>query len=272
MVITPIKEGRHLKDEVSIRNLQTVTELEKVRELEALIWSLEDSVPVNQTVAAVKNGGFVLGAFLHEKLIGFQYSFPGFDGTKAYLCSHSLGIHPDYRAFGVGEKLKWAQKNTALLKGYELITWTYDPLETVNANLNLHKLGGISTTYLEDVYGEMNDGLNTGIATDRFLVDWWLKTKGVKRDLNQNALQVIRTDQFNGNLIPAEIHLNLAHNTLFVSVPGNFQRIKAEDFSLAKQWREATRKVFIHYFKEGYTATDLMKEKENHYYYVLQKL
>lgn len=270
--MTPVKEGRHLNDEVSIRNLQTVTELEKVRELEALIWSLEDSVPVNQTVAAVKNGGFVLGAFLHEKLIGFQYSFPGFDGAKAYLCSHSLGIHPDYRAFGVGEKLKWAQKKTALLKGYELITWTYDPLETVNANLNLHKLGGVCSRYMEDVYGEMNDGLNSGMATDRFLVEWRLKSKSMKRDLDRDALHVIRTDQFNGNLNPVEIHLNLAPDTLFVSVPGNFQTIKTEDLSLAKQWREATRKVFLHYFKKGYTATDLLKEKENHYYYVLQKL
>lgn len=267
-----MKEGRHLKDEVIIHNLQTVTELEKVRELEALIWSLEDSVPVNQTVAAVKNGGFVLGAFLHEKLIGFQYSFPGFDGAKVYLCSHSLGIHPDYRAFGVGEKLKWAQKETALLKGYELITWTYDPLETVNANLNLHKLGGVCCTYLEDVYGEMNDGLNSGMATDRFLVEWRLKSDGVKRDLDQDGLHVISTDQCNGNLTPVEIHLNLTADKLFVSVPGNFQVIKTIDFSLAKQWREVTRKAFMHYFHKGYTATDLRKEKENQYYYVLQKL
>lgn len=270
--MTPVKEERYLKNEVSIRNLQTVTELEKVRELEALIWSLEDSVPVNQTVAAVKNGGFVLGAFLHDKLIGFQYSFPGFDGTKVYLCSHSLGIHPDYRAFGVGEKLKWAQKKTALLKGYDLITWTYDPLETVNANLNLHKLGGVCSTYMEDVYGEMNDGLNSGIATDRFLIEWRLKSESVKRDLDRDALHVIKTEQFNGNLTPKEIHMSLAHDTLFVSVPGNFQTIKTENFSLAKQWREATRKVFIHYFKEGYIATDLLKEKQNHYYYVLKKL
>lgn len=270
--MTPVKEERYLKNEVSIRNLQTVTELEKVRELEALIWSLEDSVPVNQTVAAVKNGGFVLGAFLHDKLIGFQYSFPGFDGTKVYLCSHSLGIHPDYRAFGVGEKLKWAQKMTALLKGYDLITWTYDPLETVNANLNLHKLGGVCSTYMEDVYGEMNDGLNSGIATDRFLIEWRLKSESVKRDLDRDALHVIKTEQFNGNLTPKEIHMSLAHDTLFVSVPGNFQTIKTENFSLAKQWREATRKVFIHYFKEGYIATDLLKEKQNHYYYVLKKL
>ncbi|WP_066056448.1 GNAT family N-acetyltransferase [Robertmurraya korlensis] len=261
-----------MKDEVNIRDLQSVIELEKVRELEALIWSLEDSIPVNQTVAAVKNGGFVLGAFLDEKLIGFQYSFPGFDGAKGYLCSHSLGIHPDYRTFGVGEKLKWAQKETALLKGYDLITWTYDPLETVNANLNLHKLGGVCSTYKKDVYGEMNDGLNTGLATDRFLIEWRLKSESVKTEFVRDAQHVIRTDQFNGNLAPMESNLSLSQDVLYVSVPGNFQTIKIEDFALAKKWRETTRKAFMHYFNKGYTATDLRKEKENHYYYVLQKL
>lgn len=261
-----------MKDEVTIRDLQSVKELEQVRALESLIWSLEDSIPINQTVAAVKNGGFVLGAFLDEKLIGFQYSFPGFDGRKAYLCSHSLGIHPNYRAFGVGEKLKWAQKETALLKGYDLITWTYDPLETVNANLNLHKLGGVCSTYMKDVYGEMNDGLNTGLATDRFLVEWRLKSESVTRAVVWDAQHVITTNQFHGNLVPVEVQMSLEQDTLFVSVPGNFQTIKTEDFSLAKKWREVTQKAFIHYFKEGYTATDLLKEKENHYYYVLQKL
>lgn len=260
-----------MKNEVYIRDLQLVTELEKVRELEALIWSLEDSVPVNQTVAAVKNGGFVLGAFLHEKLIGFQYSFPGFDGKKAYLCSHSLGIHSDYRALGIGEKLKWAQKKAALLKGYDLVTWTYDPLETVNANLNLHKLGGVCSTYTENVYGEMHDGLNSGIPSDRFLVEWWIKEEGIQRNENQEALYVIETTSVNGNLAAVDVNLSLSQDTLFVSVPGNFQAIKREDFSLAKQWREVTRKAFIHYFKEGYIAVDLLREKENHCCYVLQK-
>ncbi|UQX56505.1 hypothetical protein M5V91_13605 [Cytobacillus pseudoceanisediminis] len=101
---------------LAIKNLHTVKDLEAVYELETRIWSAEEAVPVNHTVATVKNGGFVLGAFLEEELIGFQYSFPGFDGTKVYLCSHSLGVHEEYRAFGIGEKLKHAQKRQRLRK------------------------------------------------------------------------------------------------------------------------------------------------------------
>ncbi|MBY0095941.1 GNAT family N-acetyltransferase [Mesobacillus maritimus] len=267
-------------EEIEIRNLQTVVELERVRQLEAIVWSFEDSVPVNQTITVVKNGGFILGAFLHNELIGFQYSFPGFDGKQVYLCSHSLGIHPEYRKYGVGEKLKWAQKGLAEAMGYELISWTYDPLETVNGNLNLHKLGAICTSYLEDAYGEMGDGLNSGIATDRFLVEWRVDeiqdkkgaTKFEQRD-KQVDLQnfVMETTEKDGFLIPGEINFGLDSDLLFVPVPGNFQEIKSADFSLAVEWRNITRKIFTHYLPIGWQVTDLIKKDQNHYLYVLEK-
>jgi predicted GNAT superfamily acetyltransferase len=260
-----------LKNEVTIRCLQTVEELETVRKLESLIWSYEDSIPVNQTVAAVKNGGFILGAFIRNELIGFQYSFPGFDGKKSYLCSHSLGIHPDYRKFGIGEKLKLAQKETAILKGYELITWTYDPLETVNGNLNLHKLGAICSTYIENAYGDMADGLNAGIPTDRFLVEWWIKDSFRKKEVMNEASLVIHTGLENGYLVPERMNLTKVDDTLLVPVPGNFQEMKKIDFLLALKWREITRNVFTHYLSEGWKVTDLVKDHGNQYLYLLKK-
>lgn len=260
-----------MRNEVFIRDLHTVKELEQIRKLEALIWSFEDSIPVNQTVAAVKNGGFVLGAFLNDDLIGFQYSFPGFDGKKPYLWSHSLGIHPNFRKFGVGERLKMEQKELAILKGYDLITWTYDPLETVNGNLNLHKLGGVCSTYVENAYGEMADGLNDGIPTDRFLVEWWIKELFKKRNAVNEAPLVLKTSSKQGFLVPEQIDLTQDHDFLFVPVPSNFQEIKRDDFSLALKWREATRQTFSHYLDQGWVVTDLVKDSVNQYLYLLKK-
>jgi predicted GNAT superfamily acetyltransferase len=260
---------------LSIRSLQTVAELEVVRNLEALVWSLEDSVPVTQVVTAVKNGGFVLGAFLNEELIGFQYSFPGFDGKKVYLCSHSLGIHPEFRKFGIGEKLKLAQKNIAIQKNYDLITWTYDPLETVNGNLNLHKLGAVCSTYLENAYGEMPDDLNIGIASDRFLVEWWIKKpkQTTENNLNKNLPLVIKTISQNGYQIPEQIDLTHENDRLLVPVPSNFQEMKKSDLPKAIKWRETTRQVFNHYLTQGWSVTDLFKdlENKNQYLYLLEK-
>lgn len=263
-----------MTEEIEIRNLHTVAELELVRQLEAKVWSFDDSVPVNQTITVVKNGGFILGAFLHNQLIGFQYSFPGFDGNKVYLCSHSLGIHPDYRKFGIGEKLKWAQKELALEKGYDLITWTYDPLETVNGNLNLHKLGAVCSTYLENAYGEMDDGLNSGIATDRFLVEWRVgEQESVALEANTPGEIVLKTRKKNGLNVPGEVDLGLNTERLLVAAPGNFQTIKNRDLRLAVAWRNITRKIFTTYLGRGWQVTDLVKDSlhEDQYLYVLER-
>ena len=266
------------KEDVSsiiIRTIETIVGLEAVRKLEELVWSKEEAVPVNQTMAAVKNGGFVLGAFSEKQLIGFQYSFPGFDGEKSYLCSHSLGIHPEFRKYGIGEKLKWAQKKTAAEKGYNLITWTYDPLETVNGYLNLHKLGAVCSTYLENVYGEMDDKLNAGIPSDRFLVEWGIMdSKNVsKYDMEGEYPQAIITSISDGFLIPERIDVNLRSKTLFVPVPGNFQELKKYNLSYGAAWREYTQKVFSHYFSSGWKAVDLVKDRVNpiQYNYLLQR-
>jgi predicted GNAT superfamily acetyltransferase len=258
-----------------IRSIESIEGLEAVRQLEELVWSKEEAVPVNQTMAAVKNGGFVLGAFFEKQLIGFQYSFPGFDGNRSYLCSHSLGIHPEFRKYGIGEKLKWAQKETAAKKGYELITWTYDPLETVNGYLNLHKLGAVCSTYLENVYGEMDDKLNAGIPSDRFLVEWVINDseKSSKSESENDYPLAFSTRTEDGFLIPEKIDLNYRSRNIYVPVPGNFQVLKSYNLSLGITWREYTQKVFTHYFSLGWKAVDLVIDRENpnQYNYLLQK-
>ncbi|MBM7704403.1 GNAT family N-acetyltransferase [Metabacillus iocasae] len=257
-----------------IRSLHTVEELEQVYELESLIWSPEDAVPVNQTITTVKNGGFLLGAYLTDKLIGFQYSFPGFDGENLYLCSHSLGLHPDYRSLGIGEKLKIAQKQTAIEKGYNLITWTYDPLETVNGNLNLHKLQAVCSTYIKNAYGDMDDNLNAGLPTDRLLVQWWIKDLENQKikSYDSSISKTIETSSKGKYLVPEQVDITKEENTLYVPVPGNFQEMKQEHFQLALQWREATRQVFTHYLRAGWIVTDLVKDLKQHaYVYRLEK-
>ena len=262
-----------IQTSLKIRKLHSVEDLENVRRLESLVWSFEDSVPVNQSVAVVENGGFILGAYYQEKLIGFQYSFPGFDGKKVYLVSHSLGIHPDFRKFGIGEMLKRAQKNTAGEMGYDVITWTYDPLETVNGNLNLHKLGAVVRTYIPNIYGEMSDQLNAGIATDRFLVEWWVSQSNINSVTGNNHHSAIDLKECEHGWLIDKVNLTLDQNHISVSVPGDFQEIKRANLSLAIDWRKKTRDVFSHYLNHGWIVTDLVKDKEHpgQYLYLLEK-
>ncbi|MFK9093944.1 GNAT family N-acetyltransferase [Bacillus salipaludis] len=264
---------------ISIKMLTSPEDLTLVKNLESLVWADEDSVPVNHSIAVVKNGGMVIGAFIDDQLIGFQYSFPGFDGTNVYLCSHSMGIHPDFRKMGIGEKLKLKQRDEALKKGYKLIVWTYDPLETVNGYLNLSKLGGVCTQYIENCYGNMQDILNAGMPSDRFLVEWRITEEPVSGHLEMDEngdgpilINVAIDEQ--GFPVPESVDLNYGNdaNVLYVPVPSHIQAIKTDRMVAALEWRLKTREVFSHYLNKGWIVTELRKSQKPYlYYYILQK-
>ncbi|MFD6210509.1 GNAT family N-acetyltransferase [Peribacillus sp. NPDC060253] len=262
----------HQMKSIAIRALESNEELENVRRLESIIWSEYESTPTHQTLTAIKNGGIVLGAFLDGELIGFQYSFPGFDGNKSYLCSHILGIHPNFRKLGIGEKLKLQQREESIKKGYDLITWTFDPLETVNGYLNFHKLGARSSTYVENCYGEMLDVLNHGMPSDRFIVQWWIKDKKIESEnleiedrLREDSLLIKALVNPDGYLAPMEIDLtrHLETGLLFVPMPSDFQKLKQYSSDLALSWRMNTRHVFTHYFKKGWIVIDLIRRQSD---------
>jgi predicted GNAT superfamily acetyltransferase len=265
-----------MKDNIEIRLLYTKEELELVQVLEKAVWN-EQPVPIHQTLTAAKNGGIIVGAFHGQKLVGFSYGFPGFQNGKAYLCSHMLGIDEDYRKKGIGAILKAAQKKAAIDKGYSLLTWTYDPLESVNAFLNLTKLKAICSTYIENCYGEMEDELNQGLPSDRFQVEWWIKSSHLEKELEFDHTQMKQIPYVlteDGQPVLEEIHSSqfLDEETLLVPVPKNFQQLKKDHYDLAYDWRLKTRQLFQTLFSNGFAAVHVLKrENEPVVYYVIQK-
>ncbi|MGE8203874.1 GNAT family N-acetyltransferase [Heyndrickxia sp. NPDC080065] len=266
-----------MSSEIEIRVLKTNTELKMVQELEKEIWKM-DPLPLHQTITASQNGGFLLGAFLHEEMVGFSYSFAGFSKGQSYLCSHMLGIHPRHQVKGIGARLKQAQMEIAQEMGYELITWTYDPLETRNANLNLNKLHAISSTYVENCYGEMEDSLNQGLPSDRLKVEWWINSPHVSEhfDLDQYEAQFLFQCELTEDHLPILMdpvdgfENNIDYNKpVFVPVPTNFQQLKSTNPELAIDWRHKTRTIFQTLFNKSYTVVSLIKsENEPIYYYI----
>jgi len=269
-------------NQITIRSLQLIEELEEVRKLESSIWGENDSIPTHQTLTAVKNGGLVLGAYDDQKLVGFQYSFPGFDGNSLYLCSHMLGIDTAYRNKGIGNLLKIAQREEALELGYSLITWTYDPLESVNGYLNIAKLGGVCSHYVENCYGEMDDLLNNGIPSDRFLVEWHIRndTNNGKQlddiELNQVILESIIqwNENEEGFPVPSKQLAKIEKKLAFVAIPKDFRSIRDHNLQLAQEWRMITRSVFTKFFSNGWKVIDFHKNNKTELpvqFYVLSK-
>lgn len=263
----------------TIRLLETPEEMAAVEALQRIVWpgSETDVVPAHLLITAVHNGGLVLGAFHEQQLIGFVFGFPGLestpDGPRPKHCSHMMGVHPDHRDSGVGFALKRAQWQMVRHQGLDHITWTYDPLLSRNAYLNIARLGAVCSTYRRSEYGEMRDGLNIGLPSDRFQVDWWINTTRVERRLSKHSRPTLRLSHLRrvgvrplyalqagpgGWPRPPERFPPLQAQLIAAEIPANFPALKEADFALARDWRFFTREFFETAFQAGYLVTDFV--------------
>lgn len=258
-----------------IKELTTLKEMEQVQLLEAAIWQTVP-LPTHQTLTAIKHGGIMVGAYDGDRLIGFSYGFAATNEGRIYLCSHMLGIDEAYRSRQVGEKLKFAQREIAIRKGYNLMVWTYDPLETRNGYLNLTKLNGICHTYVENCYGEMKDGFNKGLPSDRFEVHWHLTAPYVtdRQQLdvaNAEPVGDLTTDTDGFPQLQYRHIEQLTAPVYSLPVPKDFQTLKAQHPEKAMHWRFATRVLFQRLFAAGYTAVRLEQQPAYNQYVFVKK-
>ncbi len=270
-----------------IRLLETPEDMTSVEFLQRAVWpgSETDVVPAHMFITAVHNGGLVIGAFVGDQLIGFVFGFPGLeftpDGPRPKHCSHMMGIHPNQRDSGVGFALKRAQWQMVRHQGLDHITWTYDPLLSRNAYLNMAKLGAVCNTYRRSEYGDMRDGLNAGLPSDRFQVDWWINTRRVELRLGKRARRPLKLDNFSKADLqplyslhpqadrwsrPPEHFSPLEGKLTLVEIPSNFIALKDADFALARDWRFFSRELFETAFAAGYIVTDFVYDQSRSFY------
>ncbi len=275
---------------IAIRALRTVDEFRECEALQRRAWKMSgdlDVVPVHLLVMVDRNGGLVLGAFDGEALVGFVFGFPGLtEERKPKHCSYMMGVEPGYQGQSVGYRLKLAQRERVLGQGLDLATWTYDPLESRNAALNIHRLGATCRTYAADYYGPMRDGLNAGFPSDRFEVEWWVASEHVRQRLARadESTAAERADaevpvanfvtrNAAGLPIPGALVLDKEEPVIRVEIPASYQGVKAADAALALEWRYATRHMFQELFEAGYMVVDFLREEvgeERRCFYVLR--
>ncbi len=167
---------------VTVRKCETLPEMQACFALQEEVWNFSDPelVPVRMFVVANKIGGHVIGAFEGRELIGFALAIPGVRGGHAYLHSQMLAVRQQYRNGGLGRRIKLEQRAEALARGFELMEWTFDPLEIKNAYLNIEKLGAIARRYSVDQYGITSSPLQGGLPSDRLVAEWWMKSRRVE--------------------------------------------------------------------------------------------
>jgi len=270
-------------DNIKIRLLQTIPEYHDCEELQKSVWQFQDRdiIPVNELVNIQKNGGIVLGAFMNKKMIGFAFGFAGIKDKTLIHNSRMVAVLPQYRNSSIAYRLKIAQRNFVRKQGIKLMTWTFDPLQSINAYFNIRKLGVIVREYYVNLYGMHSSVLNKGLETDRFLAEWDIhkKFKSSKvqefKSISNNKLLVNLT-RYNkkGLLVCGKPKLNLKSKRLLVEIPSDIMSLKKADMKLARDWRLKTREIFTSYFKKGYIINDFISQEEGgkrHGFYVLTR-
>jgi predicted GNAT superfamily acetyltransferase len=191
---------------VEIRTATDVEELRAFVSLQKEVWGFADNelVPLRIFSLAPKIGGQSIGAWEGDALVGFAFSIPGTRNGYSYLHSHMLAVKTEYRNSGLGRRLKLFQREDAIAHGYELIEWTFDPLEIKNSYLNIERLGAIARRYNINQYGITSSPLQGFLPTDRLVAEWWLKSRRVEAVLS-NEYQSDFTEEMRIG-IPTEIY------------------------------------------------------------------
>ncbi len=263
--------------QLAIRTIIDLADYARVEALQREVWQFASDteiVPAHVLKAIAENGGLLLGAFGPQGvLVGFVFGFLGRQDGHLKHHSHMLGVRHSHRNSGTGFRLKCAQREAILEQGLDWATWTYDPLEGRNAYLNINKLGIVCNTYLRNMYGELRDSLNVGIPSDRFQVDWWLRSRRVERRVSGERTrgtladaiaaggEVVNETRLAGAVrMPEGSKLDSRAAAVLIEIPGDVQAVKQADMDVARRWRLHTRELFESYFGNGYTVTEFISE------------
>ena len=275
---------------ITFKQLKTPEDLIPCEGLQEAVWGFnkDDVIPPRFMRVLCKHGGFAMGAFDDDTMVGFVFGVPAIHYGRPSQHSHMLAVLPEYRNHNIGYKLKIAQREEALGRNIDLITWAFDPLQSRNAHLNINKLGVIACSYDINLYGESSSSkLHSGLGTDRLLAEWWLVSDKVKTVIDGHThdpvkgpyakgVNINRTERDEqGLLLPEEPDLTLTDDVLLLEIPDDIEKMKCSNIEAARKWRTLVQKAFLYYFNAGYYVSYLKVEREDaarRTYYVLERL
>jgi predicted GNAT superfamily acetyltransferase len=261
--------------------LTTIDEFRQVSALEQQIWgytTTEDAMPALILLVSSRIGGLVTGAFDRQRLVGFAYAMPGIRDGQPFQWSYMLGVEAGYRGAGLGWRLKLEQRRLVMASGLDLIKWTFDPLQALNAHLNFAKLGTIAREYHQDAYPDSSSALHAGTPTDRLVAEWCVRSGRVAERLDAvergtvrepggasgaacPAVAVNRVREGSEWVEPAGHDLSVDDPQVGVIIPTGFTEMQQRDLALAQAWRSVTRELFSALLARGYVVADFVLDR-----------
>ena len=253
---------------IVIRDIEHVSELHACEELQKEVWGIPelDVVPLSHLVAVRAAGGVLIGAFDGKTLIGFVYGFLSHEYGQMAHHSHMLAVKPAYRNLNLGYKLKLAQRDRVVAQGITLMTWTFDPLQSLNAYFNFNKLGVLADQYKVDFYGADASSFLHRNGTDRLWVAWLLASRRVNERLDSpgfdpdvgkvTPMVQLQPDDSPHRSAAAD---GLSQDNALIEIPGDINALQERSVDLPFKWREATRWAFTEAIAAGYLVVDFCR-------------
>ncbi|MDQ6945238.1 MAG: GNAT family N-acetyltransferase [Actinomycetota bacterium] len=254
---------------VRIVDLHDLSELTPAIELFDLIWAGAgvSYMPIGVLRALEHADNHVSGAFDGDRMVGALVGFMGFHREQLALHSHMLAVLPKMQGRSIGSELKLNQRSWAIRRGVEVVTWTFDPLISRNAYLNVTGLGVEAAEYHVNFYGEMTDSINAGDESDRLLAVW--RVSGPRAEM---ALSGRRVDEasvlrreglvtalaMGSNQEPAQQEYG-TEATLLCRIPTDIESMRRLAPDRARAWRLAVRDVLGEALAGGYAIEAFLR-------------
>lgn len=246
-----------------MRDLSGMADMQECEAIQKEVWGFFelDVVPAGLFSVMAHYGAVSIGAFVGGRMAGFVSGFPGFADGEPFHHSHMLAVRPEFQGGGIGLALKWAQADRVLAQGLNRVNWTFDPLQSRNANLNINHLGAVSSVYRLNVYGESQSPLHGGIPTDRLEPDWRLDSERAARARRGELVpppgipelpRINRVSSRPGGLPESGGPETSRDRELLLLIPDDFTAILGADLGLAMDWRLKSRAMLTDLFARGY--------------------
>ena len=277
---------------VTIQDLHSLEDMLPILELQRQIWGYgradaEFPYPARVLFAISESGGHVAGAFVEGAMVGFSVAWLGTNrpSGELYLHSQLMGVLQNHRHLNIGYQLKTDQRNFARDRDLNLVKWTFDPLRSTNANLNIRKLGVVIQSYQPDYYGRLKSDFHHGLDGDRVWAEWYVSSSRVRRrlteapaPLNQDSALVKLTRvsvEKDKEVLPRLTcyELERQEQQLLVEIPDDFQTLIERQPSIAREWQTKIRDIFQHYLSRGYIITDFLvfSGRRRHTFYLMTR-
>jgi len=250
---------------VEVRPLRTHDEFAQCVDLQNDVWGAEFSerVPAALLKVSQRIGGIAAGAFDGDELLGFVFGMTGVEHGRLVHWSDMLAVREHLRDHGIGRRLKQYQRDVLRARGITRMYWTFDPLVSRNAHLNINRLGATVAEYVPDMYGtDTSSVLHRGLGTDRFIVSWDLDRDRPTTHVSAAALDAPVLNPIGPDGRPAVPDLAGHPRDMLVriAIPAGIDAIQAESVAAATRWRVSTRLAILWAFDAGYRVTGFLHE------------